>query len=163
MNSKEFFKRTEELTENKLGKKMFCRFVNDRIRCFSFFRELFTIIFVNDLKAKEIFERLFQNKFPGRKIKLFNEIPIPLPRIEIENESEPISKILARAIEAEKTTYDFYISLSMRFEQDINIKKMLIYIAEMEKGHYRLVEIEKENAEKFEAYNIEWPMMHIGP
>jgi len=24
-------------------------------------------------------------------------------------------------------------------------------------------EIEKENAEKFEAYNIEWPMMHIGP
>lgn len=40
---------------------------------------------------------------------------------------------------------------------------MLIYIAEMEKGHYKLLEIEKENAEKFEAYNIEWPMMHIGP
>jgi rubrerythrin len=63
---------------------------------------------------------------------------------------------------AEKDSHDFYISLSEHFPPDSSLRKMLIYIAEMEMGHYKLLKIEKENAEKFEACDIEWPMMHIG-
>ena len=44
-----------------------------------------------------------------------------------------------------------------------DIKKMVIYIASMEMGHFKIIEIEKENAEKFEGFNMEWPLMHVGP
>lgn len=66
-------------------------------------------------------------------------------------------------MQAEKAAHDFYISIAEKFNENKKIKNMILYIAQMEMGHYKLIEIEKENAEKFEAYNIEWPMMHIGP
>jgi len=33
----------------------------------------------------------------------------------------------------------------------------------MEMGHYRLLELEKEQAEEFEKYDAEFDMMHVGP
>jgi hypothetical protein len=33
----------------------------------------------------------------------------------------------------------------------------------MEMGHYKLLEIEKDNSLKFESYEDSWPMMHVGP
>jgi rubrerythrin len=66
-------------------------------------------------------------------------------------------------MQAEKTAYDFYNGIAERFEEKPDIKKMVLYIASMEMGHFKIIEIEKENAEKFEGFNMEWPLMHVGP
>jgi rubrerythrin len=88
---------------------------------------------------------------------------VPLPNVSIDDVGKSISKILQEAMEAEKAAHDFYIGIAERFDKKPDIRKMLHYIASMEMGHFRILEIEKENAEKFEGYNIEWPLMHVGP
>jgi hypothetical protein len=42
------------------------------------------------------------------------------------------------------------------------MRKTLELFATMELGHYRLLEIERENMKRFESYDASWPMMHIG-
>ena len=66
-------------------------------------------------------------------------------------------------MDAEEAAQDFYKSLSCRFEDDTKIKTTLLYFAEMELGHYKLLEIEKQNMEHFEAADVYDPMVHIGP
>jgi len=113
-------------------------------------------------KHRVFFEMLFKQKFQGKEIALPEKTPVPLPDIKIEDENLPISEIFWRAMQAEMAAHDFYNKMAERFTDEPQIEKMLLYIATMEKGHYKLLEIEKENAEKFEAYDMEWPMMHIG-
>jgi rubrerythrin len=48
-------------------------------------------------------------------------------------------------------------------ENDADTNKMLKYLASMEMGHYRLLEVEKKNVLEFEYYDQVWPMMHAGP
>jgi rubrerythrin len=113
-------------------------------------------------KHRAFFEMLYKHKFQEKEIVLPKKTPVPLPEIKIEKETLPISEIFWNAMQAEMAAYDFYNSLAKKFTGDPPVKKMLLYIATMEKSHYKLLEIEKENAEKFEAYDVEWPMMHIG-
>ena len=74
--------------------------------------------------------------------------PVTLPSIEITEENIPLSKIFAMAMDAEKAAYNFYQNLAQRFRDREDIYKIILYIAEMKLGHYRLFEIERENAEK---------------
>ena len=113
-------------------------------------------------KHRVFFEMLFKQRFQAKEIVLPEKTPVPLPMIKIEDEKLPISEIFWRAMQSEMAAHDFYSKLAEQFGDDLQVKKMLLYIATMEKGHYKLLEIEKENAEKFEAYDVEWPMMHIG-
>ena len=64
---------------------------------------------------------------------------------------------------AEKAAHYFYLSLTNKFKMDEELSRRLRYIASMEMGHYRLLELEKEQAEEFEKYDVEFDMMHIGP
>jgi rubrerythrin len=66
-------------------------------------------------------------------------------------------------MEAEMAAHDFYLGVSERFEDEKDIFNMLNYIADMEIGHYKLLEIEKDNSLRFESYEDSWPMMHVGP
>ena len=113
-------------------------------------------------KHRVFFEMLFKQRFQGKEIVLPEKTPVPLPEIKIEEENLPMSEIFWRAMQAEMAAHDFYNKMAEQFTDEPQVKKMLLYFATMEKGHYKLLEIEKENAEKFEAYDVEWPMMHIG-
>ena len=79
------------------------------------------------------------------------------------NENTPLSKILEQAMVAEKAAQEFYESLSGRFEENSKIESTLRYFATMELGHYKLLEIEKDNVERFEEADVYWPMVHVGP
>ncbi len=114
-------------------------------------------------KHRLFFEDLFRNQFPQRNLVLPEKSPVPLPEITPEDLDRPIPEILAKAMDAEKAAHEFYLGLVPRFEHDTEIQHHLLYIASMELTHYRILEIEKENAEKFDAYDEEWPMTHIGP
>jgi len=48
------------------------------------------------------------------------------------------------------------------YESNPTIKKTIEYVATMEIGHYKLIEIEKDNMKKFEDFDIYLPMIHVG-
>ncbi len=114
-------------------------------------------------KHKEFFENLYIKKFPNKARNIPNKAPVPLPEIKINDEKILISEVLAQAMDAEMAAYNFYLEMSKVFKEEKEIYNMIIYIAEMEIGHYKLLEIEKENSLRFESYDDSWPMMHIGP
>ncbi|MFC1682694.1 ferritin family protein [Candidatus Zixiibacteriota bacterium] len=110
-----------------------------------------------------LLERLYKKRFPDKELVVPEEkSPVPLPEIKIDMESMPISEILESAMQAEQAARDFYTGLAEKFEQP-DIKKMLHWVASMELGHYLILESERDNARKFEDYDSEWPMMHVGP
>ncbi len=107
------------------------------------------------------FEHFFKEKFPNKEIIIPHKTPVPIPEIKLEGEKTPISKIFWHAMEAEKAAYDFYLSMATLFESEPEVKNTLLYIAGVEMGHYKLFEIERENAIKFEDEEI--TMIHLGP
>ena len=114
-------------------------------------------------KHKIFIEDAYLNHFPNKKIILPKETPVPLPEMKIDDEDVPLSKILIRAMEAEMAAHDFYKSFADRFEDGTKLNYTLKYFSDMELGHYRLLEVEKESMERFEEADVYWPMMHIGP
>ncbi len=115
-----------------------------------------------EVKHREYFESLFKNLFPDKELKIPEKSPVPLPEIEIDKENILLSEILTKAMEAEMAAFDFYMSLAKKFD-DNETRKMLEYIAYMEKGHYNLLELERKVVESSEDYEIDWPMTHVGP
>ena len=114
-------------------------------------------------KHKKFLEDAYLNHFPNTKITLPKETPVPLPEIKIPNENIPISKVLNNAMKAEMAAHEFYKSFADRFEDGTKLNHTLRYFSDMELGHYRLIEIEKESMERFEEADVYWPMVHIGP
>lgn len=108
------------------------------------------------------FEHFFRQRFPDKKIIIPERTPVPIPEIKIEKgEKIPVSKIFWHAMQAEKAANEFYENMAKLFESEPEIKNTLLYIAIMEIGHYRLFELEREKALKFEDEEI--PMIHLGP
>lgn len=113
-------------------------------------------------KHRIFFENLFNNNFPGETIILPNESPVPLPDIKLQGENQPISEILEMAMAAEKQASEFYESLIEKF-QDAEVKRTLEYISTVEMSHYKILEVERDYAKKYEDYEDEWPLFHVGP
>lgn len=126
-------------------------------------KDRFIFLAKEEEKHRGYLEDLYKNQFPNRTLNLPEKTPVPLPEITEADLSKPITEILEKAMQAEMAAHDFYLSLVNRFEHDTEIQHHLLYIASMELTHYRILEVEKENAEKYEAHNEDWPMIHIGP
>ena len=117
----------------------------------------------NEEKKHKLFiEDIYRNHFPRKKIVLPKKSPVPLPKILI-TEDMSVNKLLKIAMNAENNAYDFYKSLSDYFEEGSKIQNTLIYFSDMEKGHYKILELEKESMDRFEEADIYWPMVHAGP
>jgi len=84
-------------------------------------------------KHRGLLERLYRKRFPDKEL-VVPEEKSPVPLPEIQIDMESMP-----------------------------IKKMLHWVASMELGHYLILESERDNARKFEDYDSEWPMMHVGP
>lgn len=128
----------------------------------AFLKDKLNFLAGEEKKHKEKLESIYKENFPGKEVVLPEESPVPLPDIIFPNEKVPLSQILESAMGAEKAANEFYKSLSEFFD-DPNTKATLAYLAAMESGHYKLLEIEKEFAERFEEFDEYTPMMHAGP
>ena len=124
-------------------------------------KDRFQFLADEEEKHRKYIERIFNKKFPKETPELSPEITTPLPEIKADDDM-PISEILQSAMDAEMAAREFYLKLSEKFD-DEEIKKMLKIFADMELGHYRLLEVEKNLAEKFEDYEAMWPEFHVGP
>jgi rubrerythrin len=113
-------------------------------------------------KHRQYLEKAYGDRFPGKEIDLPDKTIVPLPELKIPDERVPISEVIESAMNAELAAQEFYTSFAARFEDVPELKKTLEYFATMEQGHYKILEIEKQNIEKFEMYDDYWPMMHMG-
>jgi rubrerythrin len=113
-------------------------------------------------KHRNFIEEIYKNHFPENEIVLPKTTPVPLPEVEF-SEDTPLSKLLTKAMKAEQSACDFYKSLAGRFEEGCKIYNTLLYFSDMEIGHYKILEMEKESMERFEEGDVYWPMVHVGP
>jgi rubrerythrin len=114
-------------------------------------------------KHKTYVESLFKRQFPNTTINIPQKTAVPLPEITIKDESTPISTILKQAMNVEQAAQEFYQSLAQLYTDEKQIHHTLNYFADMELGHYKLLEIEKDSMERFEDADVYWPMVHAGP
>jgi rubrerythrin len=123
------------------------------------------LVFLAGEEAKHyrFFEGFYGKEFPGREIELPADTPVPLPSVFVYDEAMPISEVIVSAMLAESAARDFYTEMAGLFMDREEIRNMLLYIAKMELGHYKLLEHEKEMAEEFEIFEVDWPMVHEGP
>ena len=117
----------------------------------------------NEEKKHKLFiEDIYKNHYPRKKIIIPDKSIVPLPKILITDDMS-VSKLLKIAIEAENKASDFYKSLSDYFEKGSKLHNTLLYLSDMEIGHYKILEIEKESIDRFEEADVYWPMVHAGP
>jgi rubrerythrin len=126
-------------------------------------KDRLTFLAGEEEKHSMFFETLFKKKFPDNEIMIPETSPVPLPDLSGIFENIPISEMLQMGMDAEQAAHDFYLNLSERFTGDEAVVKTLKYIASMELGHHRLLEIEKTQVLEFEYFDNVWPMMHVGP
>jgi rubrerythrin len=121
------------------------------------------LIFIakEEMKHRDFLESVYKMNMQ-KDPQLPDVSPVPLPEVQVSSNMVPPSEIIFQSMKAEEAASEFYASLSEKFEDD-ETKKMLLYLSRMETGHYQLLELEKEQLDKEEEYEIEWEMMHIGP
>jgi rubrerythrin len=113
-------------------------------------------------KHKIFIEEIYMNHFPNKELVLPKRTPVPLPEVKFSEET-PMSKLLSQAMIAEEYASKFYRNLSTNFEEGTKFHNTLIYFSDMEIGHYKILEMEKESLERFEEGDVYWPMVHSGP
>jgi rubrerythrin len=128
----------------------------------AFLKDRLTFLASEEEKHRVFLEDAFKREFSGKGIALPEKTPVPLPEMRIPDESVPVSEVLKSAMNAELAAQDFYNSFAAQFPADSDMRKVLEFFATMEMGHYKLLEIERENMQRFESYDTYWPMMHIG-
>jgi rubrerythrin len=128
----------------------------------AFLKDRLVFLASEEEKHRSFLEGAFQEEFPGREIVLPEKTPVPLPEIRIPDEMVPVSEVLESAMNAELASQEFYNSFAAEFPHGTMMRKTLELFATMEMGHYRLLEMERENMKRFESYDAYWPMMHIG-
>lgn len=119
------------------------------------------------LAAEEEKHRLFligefKKHLPNRELVLPEFSPVPLPEIDVSDETVPMSQVLQQAMDAEMAAYEFYTEFARHVTDKQELVLTLGYFARMEQGHYEMLKVEKASAEYFETYDEYNPMMHIG-
>jgi len=113
-------------------------------------------------KHRKFIEEIYMNHYPEKELKIPFQTPVPLPEVKMDDEM-PLSTLLKEAMNAEQDASEFYQKLAGRFEQGTKINNTLLYFSDMEIGHYKILEMEKESMERYEEDDVYWPMVHAGP
>lgn len=145
-----------EVESNKLYLKMAKKTRNGLLK------DKLKFLAIEEEKHRLFIGDIYRNHFPKNKIVIPKKTPVPLPEVEF-SEDTPLSKLLKDAMKAEQSASGFYESLAGHFEEGSKINNTLLYFSDMEIGHYKILEMEKESMERFEEGDVYWPMVHVGP
>jgi rubrerythrin len=164
MNLSEFDEGTLLLAalRSEIDSKLVYQQLADRVKN-ALLKDKLNFISAEEEKHRSIIEGLYKERFPSKEIAIPENSPVPLPEIKITDEIMPLSEVFSMAMNAEIAAYEFYQQLAGLYEDEPRLGKMIAYIASMEMGHYRLLEIEKDNMERFEDFDVYLPYVHVGP
>ena len=126
-------------------------------------KDKLNFISAEEEKHRSVIEGVYRERFPNKEIAIPENSPVPLPEIKITDEMMPLSEVFSMAMNAETAAYEFYQQLAGLYKDQPRLNKMIAYVASMEMGHYRLLEIEKDNMERFEDFDVYLPHVHAGP
>ena len=129
----------------------------------AFLKERLRFLADEELKHKEMLEQEFKKNIPDKELVLPEFTPVPMPEIDVSDETAPISKILQQAMDAELAAKEFYMEFANYVKENKQLVLTLGYFARMEQSHYEILKQEKASAEEFENYDEYNPMMHTGP
>jgi len=113
-------------------------------------------------KHRLFLEDEFKKHLPHTELVLPEFSPVPLPEIDVSDETVPISQILHQAMDAELAAHEFYLEFARYASDKKDLVLALNYFANMGVGHYELLKIERASAERFEEFDEYNPMMHVG-
>jgi len=145
-----------EVESNKLYSKMMKKTKNGLLQ------DKLEFLAKEEEKHREFIEEIYSNHYPDKELKLPAQTPVPLPEVKIA-EDTPLSTLLKEAMAAEQNASEFYKKLAERFEEGCKIYNTLKYFADMELGHFKILEVEKNSMERYEEDDVYWPMVHAGP
>ena len=147
---------------SEIDSKLVYQQVADRVKN-ALLKDKLNFISAEEEKHRSVIEGVYKERFPNNEIAIPENSPVPLPEIRITDEMMPLSEVFSMAMNAETAAYEFYQQLAGLYEDQPRLNKMIAYIASMELGHYRLLEIEKDNIERFEDFDVYLPYVHVGP
>ncbi len=119
-----------------------------------FLKDKLKFLSSEELKHWGVLKDMFKAYFPQKNIILPDNTPVPLPEINWEKfEDLPVIELLEKAMNLERATLDYYVNMADRLSEDVKANTVLMYFAAMERGHYELLKIEKENAKSLGDYD----------
>ena len=129
----------------------------------AFLKNKLVFLAAEEESHRTLIEGVYRERFPTKPLKIPESSPVPLPALKITDEMMPLSEVFLAAMKAEKAACEFYRHMATHYEDNPKLKKTVEYVATMEMGHYRLLEIEKDNMERFEDFDVYTPFIHVGP
>ena len=145
-----------EMDSNKIYSKMAKRTKNGLLE------DKLNFLAAEEEKHRTFVEEIYLNHYPNNELKVPEKSIVPLPEIQYNEETE-LSELLGQAMNAESAASNFYKSLASRFEPGSKVFNTLMYFSDMEIGHYKILEMEKESMQRYEEDDVYWPMVHAGP
>ena len=136
--------------------------VADRVKN-ALLKDKLNFISAEEGKHRSFIEGVYKERFPDKEIGIPENSPVPLPEIRITDEMMPLSEVFSMAMNAETAAYEFYQQLAGLYGDEPRLKNTIAYVASKEMGHYKLLEIEKDNMERFEDFDVYLPQVHVGP
>lgn len=109
-------------------------------------------------KHRKILENMFNKLYPDEDLKISEKSLVP----KIDIESAEIPELLEKAMESERIEEKFYRDLAEKSEY----KNILLYLADVEKGHHAILEAEHNMIMQYpDYYNKNWDtdMIHLEP
>jgi len=110
-------------------------------------------------KEEEKHRKILENKlYPDEDLKISEKSLVP----KIDIESAEIPELLEKTMESERIEEKFYRDLAEKSEY----KDILLYLADVEKGHHAILEAEHNMIMQYpDYYNKNWDtdMIHLGP
>ncbi len=118
-------------------------------------------------RHRAILERLAADRFPGQALTLPDRPDLPLKSVPVDGKSSVLD-LFRLALRKEKQAEDFYRD-SLKTMEDEKSRKLLEYLARVERSHYFMIKSEIGLLEKFpDYYNVEdfhvgQDLFHVGP
>jgi rubrerythrin len=119
-----------------------------------------------EIRHKAILERLFADKFPGRKLAVPAKSARPAKAVPLD-ETSSILDLFKLAMAKEKEAEEFYKSSKASIE-DAAGRKILDYLSRVERSHYYMLKSEIDLLERFpeyfdvEEFHVGQDLFHIG-
>jgi rubrerythrin len=130
----------------------------------AFLKERLEFLAREEERHRAALAQMFKTYFPSREPRLPDKSPVPLPDVRVdERNPPPLVEVLGKAMRAEKAAQSFYLGMARKLSDDRQVSDTLRYFAAMEANHYRILEAERANAQRFEDYDDYNPLMHAGP
>lgn len=130
-------------------------------------QEKLKFLVLEETRHRLILERLFAERYPGRKLAVPGRGAGPKPAAQVD-ETSSVLDLFKAALEAEKAAETYYRDARTRMD-DAGSRRILAYLSRVERSHYFMIRSEIDLLSRFpDYYDVEdvhlgQDLFHVGP